>query len=284
MNFEETLCILFRQVETGWFTVGSVGVPPSPAPLDHTPKSWCDWNLSDEGCQVAHGPPGFWDVPTEPWLSGKCAAWQGELCHEYVLGHPNANGLFSKCFTKSCYFFWYTILDKPQKGERDVACMGSFDARFRNQWEFIDGFSLYSAAMLRPRWFDHRGKWVTFTRTHSVRWLPWDVRPCGFHIPGSLWDVASSQTHQKSGGIETSWGCLCSWLFRSWGDPGFEKRPRELNGFNLGKYGFSMTNQQSSGKDNTDVLGQKGPLAKCIESWVQGLLQPWHKKHMRCHS
>lgn len=62
--------------------------------------------------------------------------------------------------------FWYTILDKPQKGERDVACMGSFDARFRNQWEFIDGFSLYSAAMLRPRWFDHLGK-VGDLHTHS---------------------------------------------------------------------------------------------------------------------
>ena len=50
------------------------------------------------------------------------------------------------------------------------------------------------------------GKWVTFTRTRSVRWLPWDmVRLCGFHtVPGSLWDVASGQTHQKSGGIETS--------------------------------------------------------------------------------
>jgi hypothetical protein len=121
-------------------------------------------------------------------LSGKCAAWQGELCHEYVLGHPNANGLFSKCFAKSCYFFWYTILDKPQKGERDVACMGSFDARFRNQWEFIDGFSLYSAAMLRPRWFDHRGK-VGDLHTHSfctlaalgrqAMWVPHPRKPLG---------------------------------------------------------------------------------------------------------
>ena len=27
----------------------------------------------------------------------------------------------------------------------------------RNGWEFIDGFSFYSAALVRDRWFDHRG-------------------------------------------------------------------------------------------------------------------------------
>ena len=35
MNYQEIFVLLIRQVETGGFTVGSVGVPPSPAP----PKS-----------------------------------------------------------------------------------------------------------------------------------------------------------------------------------------------------------------------------------------------------
>lgn len=40
-------------------------------------------------------------------------------------------------------------------------CLPSSDAPTpvapRNGWEFIDGFSMYSTALPKSRWFDHRG-------------------------------------------------------------------------------------------------------------------------------
>ena len=68
-------------------------------------------------------------------------------------------------------FFGYTQISKTACRGKKV---GSFDGRFRNQWEFIDGFSLYSAAMLRPRWFDHLGK-VGDLHTHSFCPLADDI-------------------------------------------------------------------------------------------------------------
>ena len=96
--------------------------------MDRLAFEMCQQKLSGQFYVGVFGGPGFF------WSADVCSALQTNFFVCQVFGR-----LFLSSWTVSF-------------------CAVSFLSPKRNGWEFIDGFSLYSAAMLRPRWFDHRGR------------------------------------------------------------------------------------------------------------------------------